>query len=146
MTAKEYLKQYKESANKLKRLDQSHYKANLNIAGGGISYDGMPKGNGKKVSQPERDAITIVDLEQEIQVQLDECNRVRMEVQLTIEKLKNEKFKEVLTARYIDSHPDDPKSMTNPTIWKCVSEMTNYSEQHCRDLHHRALKEIKELI
>ena len=142
---KEYLMQYKKANAKLWRLEEDQKKAEQNIGPSGVNYDGMP--HGKKVtSQPERDAIKLTEAGREIEKQRQLAKDIREEIMATIEKLEDENQKNILSALYIKTSDEDPKSHTNPTKWRCVEKMTYICERQGQRIHDKALQEIEKLI
>ena len=145
MDAREYLKQYKHANGTLKRLQEKRYEKEMTIGGGGINYDGMPKGN-LKTSRVEREAIELTELQRKIDVICERAELVKKQIQLDIEKLPKADYKNVLTAIYIDSHPKDPRSIDHPTEIEYASQMIRYSYSHTKRLHYEALREMEKII
>ena len=135
MTAKEYLKQYKEECLRVRRY-QEEYDAELlliDTVRSTSDNDGMPHGSG--ISKPtEQKAIRLAAKARELKDATLEAVRIRQEVFDLIKWIPGEKG-DVLYERYI-----------NLKSWSEVAAAVGYSERHVYNIHREALAEVDRLL
>lgn len=129
MTAKEYLWRVRDAARELKRLEQEYEQARddiLNLKA--ISYDTDKITGGKHCDLS--DAIAKLEgYAQRISEKWDELIKMRETAKKLIDTLKDGRYREVLTLRYLDGQS-----------WEQVAVTMGYDYYHVHKLHGRALK------
>jgi DNA-directed RNA polymerase specialized sigma subunit len=133
MTAKEYLLQYQVAKSRARRKREQIEKLRADLLPSGISYDGMPGGNGGKTMA---DAFAKLDeMETELRAQIQDAEETAIEVMATIEKVEDERYRAILHDRYILG-----------MRWEDIAECENYSFRHVTKLHGGALKKIDKIL
>lgn len=131
MTAKEYLKRYRTLNAYIDcKLEEV---AQLRELSTRLSPTAMFDRNGNVSDKVGRTAAKIVDLEREIDREVDELVKMRKEIEETVSKIDDERFKTLLTMRYINGYK-----------WEKIALEMHYSYSSITYyLHPRALREVE---
>lgn len=133
MTAKEYLLQYQVAKSRARRKREQIEKLRADLLPSGISYDGMPGGNGGKTMA---DAFAKLDeMETELRAQIQEAEETAVEVMATIEKVEDERYRAILHDRYILE-----------LNWDEIASKEGYSGRYLYKVHGWALKKIENIL
>ena len=98
MNAKEYLNSYRRALMKVKRYGERIEQVQTLLRS--VDLDGLP--HGTAIRKPtEEYALNLAILKQEYVMAQLEAETIRQEVATTVEKLEDEKSKELLYSRYI---------------------------------------------
>ena len=156
MNAYLFLMQYSNSMAELKDLRDELSKLELSIGGGGINYDGMPKGS--NISKPtERDAVDLASKRKKISDKEKEAEQIKKDIERFISRVRRNK-----STKYQGKTMLDPRSVTLAIVlskrylncniygkqmeWKTIGEEMGYSEAHAKFLHQCALRLAEELL
>ena len=131
MNAKEYLLDIKRTRSKITMIQEQIEMLRADAENIGISFDGMPKGQGKTF---EDVALKLTDCEIRLQNELSNLWLKQMEAIELLENLKP-KHRTILTEYYI-------KDKT----WERVAYEQGYSWRHCYRLHGYALAELEGVL
>lgn len=135
MKAKEYLGQVRRAEVELKLIAQKrkHYQELATSIG--VKLTGMPSAK-KKSSSVETGAIGLVDLENDLRKKESEYVNIVRKAEELIGKLPQEKFRTILTLKYICGHS-----------WKLMRDEMDYAdEKSVYRCHGYALKELQKLL
>lgn len=135
MTAKEMLLEASKAEKELRLLyrRQRHYQELATSIG--VKLTGMPstKGNASRV---ETGAIALVDLTKELDERIRKYRDIVRNADQMIGKLKQEKFREVLTRKYLCMES-----------WKTIRDEMDYKdEKSVYRCHGYALRELQRLM
>jgi len=135
MTAKEYLRQYREAeravqAIRSEYLEQMEQIDNIRSSLGG---DGLPR-SGDISKKVEIQAVRLAEkAEQLLQAEADAL-AIRQEVFRTVQRVPGDPG-EVLRERYV-----------NLRKWREIADVLGYSEENCFALHRKGLDMVEEVI
>ncbi len=131
MTAKEYLNRYRTLNSYIDcKLEEV---AHLRDLATRLTPTKMFDHNGNTTDKVGRTVAKIVDLEREIDREVDELVEMRKEIEETISKIEDERFKTLLTMRYINGYK-----------WEKIALEMHYSYSSITYyLHPRALREVE---
>lgn len=135
MTAKEYMARVRKAEVELNLISEKkrHYQELATSIG--VKLTGMPHG-GDNSSKVETAAIGIADLMRELVKKEREYAEIVRNAEKLIERLPQEKFRMVLTLKYICGHS-----------WKLVRDEMDYAdEKSVFRCHGYALKELQKLM
>lgn len=128
---KEYLKQYGKALRQEKRIEEELERLKLDrMLPGALAADGLPKSS--NLSDLSDYMAKIDELERKLIRQRRKKVQIRTEIRERIEKLDNEKEKDVLTKRYIDCEG-----------WNGICDETGYGWTQVHRNHSEALKKFK---
>ena len=134
MTAKEYLWRVRAAERELKQLEQAYTQARADILHlKGIAYD-ADKVAGGKIGDLS-DAIAAREgYAQRLSAKWDELINLRETAKKLIDTLKDGRYREVLTLRYLDGQS-----------WEQVAVTMGYTYRGVTGLHGKALKVFGEI-
>lgn len=136
MTAKEYMVRVRRAEQELEILAEKkrHYiDLMLSIgANTGKAVIRAPSGS----SKAETAAVGLVDLAEQIDKKIQEYTQIVKKAEALIDKLPQEKFRKVLTYRYLCN-----------LSWKTISDKLDYSdEKSVHTCHRYALRELQKVM
>lgn len=128
MTTKEYLRQYLTAYNEAQRIGSDIARLRIRYAyPSAIQYSDMPKGSGS-----ERDLsdymVKVEELQEQLNRKLDECIRIEIQIRTDIDRMEDDRERDLLRLRYIDG-------MT----WEMIAERMGCAVRHVHRIHGRAL-------
>ena len=135
MTAKEYLKQYKEMTKVIERV-RSEYEEemeqidNIRSALGG---DGLPR-SGEVSKKVEADAVRLAEKAEELVQAEVLAVEIRQEIVRTINKIPGS-LADILRERYI-----------NLQLWEDIADCVGYSLRRTFELHREGLAAVDKII
>lgn len=156
MDAYLFLMQYSNAMAQLKDLKDELSKLELSIGGGGINYDGMPKGT--SISKPtERDAIGLALKQKKVSDKEKEAEQIKQDIEKLINRIKQNKSTKYRNKTYLDHRAVNMSIILKKRYlnlnacgqqmeWKAISEEMGYSESHAKFLHQSALKLAEEIL
>lgn len=134
MTAKEYLWRVRDAERELKQLELAYTQARADILHlKGIAYD-ADKVTGGKIGDISDAIISLEGYAQRLSAKWDELINLRETAKKLIDTLKDGRYREVLTLRYLDG-----KS------WEQVAVTMGYTYRGVTGLHGKALKAFGEV-
>lgn len=128
---KQQLQEYRRSACEIRRLKERIGTVQNELYGmRSVLISDMPKGT------PERDRLEILcdlksDLILEYEQQIKQQNIHMLEIENAIRTLSDERYKTVLSMRYLDGR-----------TWEYIAEYMGYNPRWVRRLHGQALRKI----
>ena len=134
MKAKEYLREDERHTYKIKLLEKELEEVNDNIDNLSQYSDGFPKRK-EPSDKVSRLAAKLADLTAEIAEKRTEALLKKNEIRKTILKLKDTRYIQILTERYM---------LLNR--WEQIAVNLNYSWRYTLKLHDRALEEVQKII
>jgi len=135
MTAKEYLRQFKEAERRVQiiraeYLEQMEQIDNIRSSLGG---DGLPR-SGDIHKEVEAQAVRLAEkAEQLLQAEADAL-ALRQEIFQTVQRVQGDPGN-VLLERYV-----------NLRKWEAIADALGYTERNCRYLHDKGLDIVEEMI
>lgn len=140
MTAKEYLKQYRDAVVAAEKLreeynEQTAQADNIRSALGG---DGMPR-SGEVSRRVETDAIRLAEKAEELLEAEVEALRVRQEIERTVRRVPGI-YGDVLRERYINLQGNKLQR------WEDVADAVGYSLRHLHRIHEEALEIVARMV
>ena len=128
MTVKEYLRQYLTAYHEAQRIGSDIARLRIRYAyPSAIQYSDMPKGSGS-----ERDLsdymVKVEELQEQLNRKLDECIRIEIQIRTDIDRMEDDRERDLLRLRYIDG-------MT----WEMIAERMGCAVRHVHRIHGRAL-------
>lgn len=135
MKAKEYLLRVSRAEAELRLIyqRQRHYSELATAIG--VKLTGMPHATGNS-SRVEAGAVALVDLNRELEERANEYRRLVREADQLIQKLPQDKFRELLTRRYLCLQS-----------WKTIRDELDYKdEKSVYRCHGYALRELQKLL
>ena len=134
MTAKEYLWRVRDAERELKQLEQAYTQARADILHlKGIAYD-TDKVTGGKVGDLSDAIAALEGYAQRLNAKWDELINLRETAKRLIDTLKDGRYREVLTLRYLDGQS-----------WEQVAVTMGYTYRGVTGLHGKALKVFSEI-
>ena len=134
MTAKEYLWRVRDAERELKQLEQAYTQARADILHlKGIAYD-ADKVTGGKIGDLSDAIAALEGYAQRLNAKLDELINLRETAKKLIDTLKDGRYREVLTLRYLDGQS-----------WEQVAVTMGYTYRGVTGLHGKALKVFGEI-
>ena len=134
MTAKEYLWRVRDAERELKQLEQAYTQARADILHlKGIVYD-ADKVTGGKIGDLSDAIAALEGYAQRLNAKLDELINLRETAKKLIDTLKDGRYREVLTLRYLDGQS-----------WEQVAVTMGYTYRGVTGLHGKALKVFGEI-
>lgn len=135
MTAKEYLWRVRDAERELKQLEQAYTQARADILHlKGITYD-ADKVTGGKFGDLADAIAALEGYAQRLSAKWDELINLRETAKKLIDTLKDGRYREVLTLRYLDGQS-----------WEQVAVTMGYTYRGVTGLHGKALKVFGEII
>ena len=132
--AKEYLWRVRNAARELKRLEEEYEQARNDILHiKGISYDG-DRVSGGKIGDLSDAIAALEGYAQRLSAKWDELINLRETAKKLIDTLKDGRYREVLTLRYLDGQS-----------WEQVAVTMGYTYRGVTGLHGKALKVFGEI-
>ena len=132
--AKEYLWRVRNAARELKRLEEEYEQARNDILHiKGISYDG-DRVSGGKIGDLSDAIATLERYAERVNAKWDELINLRETAKKLIDTLKDGRYREVLTLRYLDGQS-----------WEQVAVTMGYTYRGVTGLHGKALKAFGEI-
>ena len=135
MTAKEFMEQVRRAEVTLKLINERkrHYKELATSIG--VKLTGMPSAK-QGGSSVESGAIGLVDLDNELRKKEAEYVAIVKKAETAIDKIPQEKFRTVLTLRYLCGHS-----------WKLLRDELDYADEKSIFACHRyALKALQKVL
>ena len=129
MTAKEYLWRVRDAERELKHLEQEYARARadmLNLRS--IQYD-ADKVSGNKICDLSDAIVSLEGYAERLNAQWDKLISLREDAKRRIDTLKDGRYREVLTLRYLGWQS-----------WEQVAVTMGYDYYHVHKLHGMALK------
>jgi len=134
MTAKEYLWRVRDAERELKQLEQAYTQARADILHlKGIVYD-ADKVTGGKIGDLSDAIAALEGYAQRLSAKWDELINLRETAKKLIDTLKDGRYREVLTLRYLDGQS-----------WEQVAVTMGYTYRGVTGLHGKALKAFGEI-
>ena len=134
MTAKEYLWRVRDAERELKQLEQAYTQARADILHlKGIAYD-ADKVTGGKIGDLSDAIVALEGYAQRLSAKWDELINLRETAKKLIDTLKDGRYREVLTLRYLDGQS-----------WEQVAVTMGYTYRGVTGLHGKALKVFGEI-
>lgn len=134
MTAKEYLWRVRDAERELKQLEQAYTQARADILHlKGIAYD-ADKVTGGKIGDLSDAIAALEGYAQRLNAKWDELINLRETAKRLIDTLKDGRYREVLTLRYLDGQS-----------WEQVAVTMGYTYRGVTGLHGKALKVFGEI-
>ena len=134
MTAKEYLWRVRDAERELKQLEQAYTQARADILHlKGIAYD-ADKVTGGKIGDLSGAIVSLEGYAQRLNAKWDELINLRETAKKLIDTLKDGRYREVLTLRYLDGQS-----------WEQVAVTMGYTYRGVTGLHGKALKVFGEI-
>ena len=134
MTAKEYLWRVRDAERELKQLEQAYTQARADILHlKGIAYD-ADKVTGGKIGDLSDAIAALEGYAQRLSAKWDELINLRETAKRLIDTLKDGRYREVLTLRYLDGQS-----------WEQVAVTMGYTYRGVTGLHGKALKVFSEI-
>ena len=134
MTAKEYLWRVRDAKRELKQLEQAYTQARADILHlKGIAYD-ADKVTGGKIGDLSDAIAALEGYAQRLSAKWDELINLRETAKKLIDTLKDGRYREVLTLRYLDGQS-----------WEQVAVTMGYTYRGVTGLHGKALKVFSEI-
>ena len=134
MTAKEYLWRVRDAERELKQLEQAYTQARADILHlKGIAYD-ADKVTGGKIGDLSDAIAALEGYAQRLNAKWDELINLRETAKRLIDRLKDGRYREVLTLRYLDGQS-----------WEQVAVTMGYTYRGVTGLHGKALKVFGEI-
>lgn len=134
MTAKEYLWRVRDAERELKQLEQAYTQARADILHlKGIAYD-ADKVTGGKIGDLSDAIAALEGYAQRLSAKWDELINLRETAKKLIDTLKDGRYREVLTLRYLDGQS-----------WEQVAVTMGYTYRGVTGLHGKALKVFGEI-
>lgn len=136
MTAKAYLRQYREAVAELKCKEQERemlYERATNVS---PSMNGGTPNAGEISDKTGRGAVSIVELDEVISAEIQNLKQLLTEIRSTISKVQDANERNLLTYYYICGF-----------TWEQTAVQMSYSYVHVvKNLHPAALKSISAII
>lgn len=134
MTAKEYLWRVRDAERELKQLEQAYTQARADILHlKGIAYD-ADKVTGGKIGDLSDAIAALEGYAQRLNAKWDELINLRETAKRLIDTLKDGRYREALTLRYLDGQS-----------WEQVAVTMGYTYRGVIGLHGKALKVFGEI-
>ena len=134
MTAKEYLWRVHDAERELKQLEQAYTQARADILHlKGIAYD-ADKVTGGKIGDLSDAIAALEGYAQRLSAKWDELINLRETAKKLIDTLKDGRYREVLTLRYLHGQS-----------WEQVAVTMGYTYRGVTGLHGKALKAYGEI-
>lgn len=134
MTAKEYLWRVRDAERELKQLEQAYMQARADLLHlKGIAYD-ADKVTGGKIGDLSDAIAALEGYAQRLSAKWDELINLRETAKKLIDTLKDGRYREVLTLRYLDGQS-----------WEQVAVTMGYTYRGVTGLHGKALKVFGEI-
>lgn len=134
MTAKEYLWRVRDAERELKQLEQAYTQARADILHlKGIAYD-ADKVTGGKIGDLSDAIAALEGYAQRLSAKWDELINLRETAKKLIDTMKDGRYREVLTLRYLDGQS-----------WEQVAVTMGYTYRGVTGLHGKALKMFGEI-
>ena len=134
MTAKEYLWRVRDAERELKQLEQAYTQARADIFHlKGIAYD-ADKVTGGKIGDLSDAIAALEGYAQRLNAKWDELITLRETAKKLIDTLKDVRYREVLTLRYLGGQS-----------WEQVAVTMGYTYRGVTGLHGKALKVFGEI-
>ena len=134
MTAKEYLWRVRDAERELKQLEQAYTQARADILHlKGIAYD-ADKVTGGKIGDLSDAIAALEGYAQRLNEKWDELINLRETAKKLIDTLKDGRYREVLTLRYLGGQS-----------WEQVAVTMGYTYRGVTGLHGKALKVFGEI-
>lgn len=134
MTAKEYLWRVRDAERELKQLEQAYTQARADILHlKGIAYD-ADKVTGGKIGDLSDAIAALEGYAQRLSAKWDELINLRETAKKLIDTLKDGRYREVLTLRYLGGQS-----------WEQVAVTMGYTYRGVTGLHGKALKVFGEI-
>lgn len=140
MTAKDYLKQYRQAVADAEKLREEYKEqtAQAESIRSALGGDGMPR-SGEVSKRVEADAIRLAEKAEELLQAEVEALRIRQEIERTVRKVKGFQG-DVLRERYINLQGDKLQR------WEDVADAVGYSLRRTHELHLEGLDQVELLL
>lgn len=129
MTAKEYLSQAYRLDQRIERKIEDRDRMRAKLEKATAQLTGMPRG-GSGADWTDA-AVRVMEYEQQIAVEIAELCRLKTEIRGVIDAVEDKRYRELLTARYI-----------NQERWEQIAVNMHYSYMQVHRLHKEALRAI----
>ena len=135
MTAKEFMEKVRQAESELRLINKKRLHYQELATSIGVKLTGMPGGQ-KGGSMVETGAVAIVDLMAELDAKEKEYTAVVKKAEGLISKIRQEKFRKILTLRYITG-----------CSWKIIRDEMEYKdEKSVYRCHGYALRELQKVM
>lgn len=125
-----WLRRYQDSLRREQELAEEVEQLRSRACKVTPSLSGMPGGISDGQALP-RAVEQILEAQQELQTQIEQCNTIRREVASSIEKVTNPREKEILRRRYLLGQK-----------WEKLAEYMDLSPKWIRFLHETAIENV----
>ncbi|MBQ1792159.1 MAG: DUF1492 domain-containing protein [Oscillospiraceae bacterium] len=129
MTAKEYLSQAYRLDQRIERKLEDRDRMRAKLVKATAQLTGMPRGSGTDWTDA---AVRVMEYEQQIAAEIEELCRVKTEIRAVIDAVEDKRYRELLTARYLDQKR-----------WEQIAVDMHYSYMQVHRLHKEALQSIR---
>lgn len=135
MTAKEYLKLYRNAVRAVDILQEEYDKQieQIDSIRSALGGDGLPR-SGEVSKRVENQAVKLAEKAEQLLEAQSEALAIRQEIFRTVRKVPGEPG-DVLRERYI-----------NLQHWSDIAETLGYTERQCYNLHNKGLTVVEGLI
>ena len=135
MTAKEYLKLYRDAVRAVDILQEEYDKQmeQIDSIRSALGGDGLPR-SGEVSKRVENQAIKLAEKAEQLLEAQSEALAIRQEIFRTVRRVQGEPG-DVLRERYI-----------NLRHWTEIAEILGYTERQCFNLHNKGLEAVEEII
>lgn len=135
MTAKEYLKLYRDAVRAVDVLQEEYEKQTEQIDSirSALGGDGLPR-SGEVSKRVENQAIKLAEKAEQLLEAQSDALAIRQEIFRTVRRVQGEPG-DVLRERYI-----------NLRHWTEIAEILGYTERQCFNLHNKGLEAVEEII
>ena len=135
MTAKEYLKLYKDAVRAVDVLQEEYdtQTEQIDSIRSALGGDGLPR-SGEVSKRVENQAVKLAEKAEQLLEAKEEALAVRQHIFRTVREVPGEQG-DVLRERYI-----------NLRHWSEIAEILGYTERQCYNLHNKGLEVVDGLI
>lgn len=134
LEAKEYLSQAFDVDRKIERTILKIEKMKSSLYGKSSNYSERSGDNSQNENSVENTVLKVIEYEERKDKLIDVLVGLKLEIEGVINKIPNEKYKDILERRYLLFQK-----------WEEIAEELNYSVQWIHKLHRRALTEVQKI-
>lgn len=134
LEAKEYLSQAFDVDRKIKRNILKIEKMKSSLYGKASNYSEHSGDNSQNENSVENAVLKVIEYEERIDKLIDVLVGLKLEIEGVINKIQNEKYKDILERRYLLFQK-----------WEKIAEERNCTVQWVHKLHRRALTEVQKI-
>ena len=135
MTAKEYLRQYKDAERDVQKLRAEYLEQmeQVNNIRSSLGGDGLPR-SGDIYKKVEAQAVKLAEKAEELLQAEADALALRQEIFRVVQRIPGDPG-DVLRERYV-----------NLRKWREIADVLGYSEENCFALHRKGLDMVEEVI